>query len=416
MRELEWVRPARFLFVGGFCLLAVQLPLLWILRRAGLTPVVANSVAFGVSAVINFILSSKVTWRDRMSSGRLWRFLANAVVALGVNAVAFQLLYLMGLHTALASVGAVVIGSSVTYLVNDRLVFLPTTATSDLVARDLAENLPGAGPVDISHGPEPLKGSSLTFFLPAYREAANLPTVVTRTHEYLSTLELSRLSLVIVDDGSPDATGDVADNLAREVPDVRVVHHEVNKGYGGALMSGIRSAIEDGHEYWGFSDADGQFAAESVGTLLRLSAETGADMVVGRRVGRETADSSFRYYLGRLWHMAGRITLGSQLLAVDDVDCGLKVGRTRAIAEIAENLHGQGAAISPELVARSALAGHRVVQCDIPHHPRLAGESTGSDLRVALRSAWHLVRLGFLLRLQYRGLWRSETPPRLADP
>lgn len=258
-----------------------------------------------------------------------------------------------------------------------------------------------------------VRGRSLVFFLPAYNEEANLQRVVLDLHRYLAQLELWDFHIVIVNDGSVDATPEIAEDLQSRYSRIRVIHHNPNQGYGGALISGFKAAATSGWDLWAFCDSDGQFASKSVGTVLYELCITEADMVVGRRIGRSGADSKFRFLLGRAWHFVSKALMGrgpnglSLLGGVTDVDCGLKGGRIKSLSDIVDQFSGKAAAVSPELIARANLAGWAISEVGVTHHSRTAGVSTGSNPKVMIRSAASIAKLSLRLRMERLRLSRA---------
>ncbi|HZP45393.1 MAG TPA: glycosyltransferase family 2 protein [Candidatus Binataceae bacterium] len=215
--------------------------------------------------------------------------------------------------------------------------------------------------------------SGLSVFLPAHNEEGNIERVV---KGYLA--ELPRVAdayeVIVVDDGSRDRTGAIADQLAAADDRVRVVHHEVNRGYGGAVISGIRAATLP----WVLlSDGDGQFDPADVALLAARTPEY--DVVVGRRAHR--ADPFVRKLNGKAWTMLVRMMFG---LRISDMDCGFKLFRRELLQDL--DLHAHGAMITTELMARLAGRGAKITEVDVKHLPRLAGEQSGADLRVIARA------------------------------
>jgi|YelNatPaOPRAMG01_1025707.scaffolds.fasta_scaffold03101_9 glycosyltransferase involved in cell wall biosynthesis len=233
-----------------------------------------------------------------------------------------------------------------------------------------------------------LKG--LSVFLPSHNEEGNVERVV---RGFLG--ELPRVAdsyeVIVVDDGSRDRTGEIADRLAAEDSHVRVVHHEVNRGYGAAVISGIRAAREP---YVLLCDGDGQFDPADVQLLAaRIPA---FDVVVGRRARR--ADHLVRRFNGKAWTWLVRRLFD---VRVTDIDCGFKLIR-RDLLEGLE-LRAKGAMISTELMARLVARGAKVDEVDVKHLPRLVGEQSGANLRVILRAFKELFAL--------RGELRAESDP-----
>jgi glycosyltransferase involved in cell wall biosynthesis len=200
--------------------------------------------------------------------------------------------------------------------------------------------------------------------------------------------------IIVVDDGSRDGTGAIADRLAAVRPDVvRVVHHAVNRGYGAALRSGFRAAR---HPLICFTDGDRQFRVADIARLLtRLAADDAPDVVAGYRL--ERADATVRLLYARAYRFCLRFFFG---LPVRDVDCACKLFRREALAGI--RLGSSGAFLSAELLIKVRARGHRVVEVGVPHYPRTAGRASGANPRVVLRAVrdfWGLrLRLWFARR------------------
>lgn len=231
--------------------------------------------------------------------------------------------------------------------------------------------------------------SGLSVFLPSHNEEANVERVV---RAYLAELPnvAGDYEIIVVNDGSRDRTGEVAARLAAENPRVKVVNHEVNRGYGGAVISGIRASSMP---YVMLSDGDGQFDPRDVEKLAAFMPEY--DVVVGRRVRR--ADHLMRRINGKAWTLLVRVVLG---VTISDIDCGFKMFK-RELLEGME-LRAHGAMISTELMARLQGRGARIKEVDVQHLPRTAGEQSGANLRVVARAFRELFVLYGELRAERR--------------
>jgi glycosyltransferase involved in cell wall biosynthesis len=252
-------------------------------------------------------------------------------------------------------------------------------------------------------GPGPARVPALSYFFPAHNEEANLRGLV---EEALATLPslAETFEVVIVDDGSRDATPRIADELAAADPRVRAVHHPRNLGYGAALRTGFGAAR---HDLIAFTDGDRQFRVADVGRLTARYAEGGADAVVGFRIKR--ADPLIRTLYAKAYRLANRIFFG---LRVTDVDCACKLLRRDALRGI--NVESGGAFFSAELLIKLRASGRSVVEVGVPHYPRTAGSPTGARPQVVFRA----MRDFWLLRLRLwaaprRALSRGE--PILGD-
>jgi glycosyltransferase involved in cell wall biosynthesis len=224
----------------------------------------------------------------------------------------------------------------------------------------------------------------LSYFFPAHNEEANLEALV---DEALATLPsiADTFEIIAVDDGSKDGTLAIAERLAAAHPDtVRVVHHPVNRGYGGALRSGFEASR---YELLCFTDGDRQFRIADLARLTARIAEPDApDVVVGYRIKR--ADPFIRIAYARTYKLANRIFFG---LTVKDVDCAAKLFRREALEDV--RVESGGAFFSAELLIRTLQRGHTIVEVGVPHYARTAGSPTGAKPSVigrAMKDFWML--------------------------
>jgi glycosyltransferase involved in cell wall biosynthesis len=232
----------------------------------------------------------------------------------------------------------------------------------------------------------------LSYFFPAHNEEANLAGLVAEALQTLPSLA-ETFEIVIVNDGSKDATGQIADELvAANAGVVRAEHHPTNYGYGAALRSGFRAAQYD---HVAFTDGDRQFQVVDIGRLIeRMAAADAPDVVVGFRIKR--ADPLVRTLYARAYRLANRIFFG---LKVRDVDCACKLFRRDALEGIA--VESGGAFFSAELIIKLQAAGRTVAEVGVPHYPRTAGSATGAKPSVVFRA----VRDFWFLRLR---MWSNR--------
>jgi len=226
----------------------------------------------------------------------------------------------------------------------------------------------------------PARLPGLSVFLPSHNEEGNVERVVRGFLKELPNFA-DDYEVIVVNDGSRDRTREIAERLAAEDPHVQVVNHEVNRGYGGAVISGIRAARMP----WVLlADGDGQFDPADIGKLASLASNN--DVVAGRRAHR--ADPLMRRINGRAWTTLVRVLLG---ITISDIDCGFKLFRRDFLEQI--DLRAHGAMISTELMARLTGRGARVAEIDVSHLPRLAGEQSGANLKVVMRAFKELFQL-----------------------
>jgi putative flippase GtrA len=384
--------------VAASCTLA-QLLILAGLVRLGVAEVLANGIGFAVSAQVNFALSAGVTWRDRRPTGdrrrRAWTarwaaFNAVALVALAVN----ELVFTMGTHAGApllaASAVGIAAGAALTFTLNHFVTFREQAAGQRVSAQREARP-------ELADIRARAQRDGVAFFLPAFNEAANLRNIVPGMVEYFRVLEC-RFTVIIVDDGSTrDDTFEAAEQLARHYPgNVQAVHHSKNKGYGAALRTGFRAALDTGYGLIGFCDADDQFEIYPFGTLLAALAERDADLAVGYRIAR--ADSLKRRLMGRGWHWLSSLVLGAR--TARDVDCGFKLFTRAVLADVEPRISGGYAAVSPEVLTRATAAGYTMTEAGVIHKPRSHGRQTGSDLKVVMASLAYLFQLRLTLRTE----------------
>jgi len=231
---------------------------------------------------------------------------------------------------------------------------------------------------------------SLSFFFPALNEEDHVEALV---RDALATLPrfADDLEVTVVDDGSTDRTGQIADDLARADPRVRVVHHGTRRGYGGAVRSGLASATKD---FIFFTDGDRQFEIADIGRLI--AAIDGVDAVMGYRLKRQ--DPARARFVAFVYNIVIRVMF---LGGFRDVDCAFKLFRREVFARVPLNsVRSNGAFFSAELLIRLRRAGVRTREVGVPHYPRMAGKAKGQQPKVILRAIRDLLRL----RLRLWGL------------
>jgi glycosyltransferase involved in cell wall biosynthesis len=227
---------------------------------------------------------------------------------------------------------------------------------------------------------EPANNVSISVFFPCYNEQDNITDVVEKTLDVLEKLNAD-YEVIIVDDGSSDSTGKIADELAGEKDRVKAVHHRTNLGYGAALQSGFKAATK---ELVFYTDGDGQFDINEMPPLLGLMEQY--DIVSCYRLNRK--DSLVRKINGWCWTKLVCLLFG---LKISDIDCAFKLYKRVIFDNI--KLVSTGALIDAEILARAVRKGNRVVQQGVHHYPRTAGAQTGANLRVILRAFKELFRL-----------------------
>lgn len=219
----------------------------------------------------------------------------------------------------------------------------------------------------------------LSVVLPAHNEEATVAKVVEEVHRTLADWEMEA-EIILVDDGSTDRTGEIAQALAARIPSLRVVQHAPGRGYGGALKAGFAAARG---EWIVFYPTDKQFIFSELEMLLARAGE--ADIVTGYRANRH--DNVLRRLNALGWNSVVRFLFG---YLCRDVDCGFKLF-WRGILDQVE-LDSDGAMIDTELLAGAVARGYRIAEVPVTHLPRRAGEATGAHISVIARAFRDLVR------------------------
>jgi glycosyltransferase involved in cell wall biosynthesis len=223
----------------------------------------------------------------------------------------------------------------------------------------------------------------LSFFFPALNEEAHVEPLAWRALEVLAPLA-ERLEVIVVDDGSTDGTGPVADRLATTDPRVRVVHHVRSRGYGGAVRAGIRTATQP---YIFFTDGDRQF--DPTDFVLLLDRIGDADAVVGFRQKR--SDPARRRFIAWVYNRVIGLLFG---LRVRDADCAFKLFRRSVFDAVPlERVRSNGVFFSAELLIQMYAARLRIVEVGVPHHPRRWGKEKGAPPRAILRAVRDVLAL-----------------------
>jgi dolichol-phosphate mannosyltransferase len=216
--------------------------------------------------------------------------------------------------------------------------------------------------------------------LPTYNERENLEPMIRALGEVLDT---ARDRVLVIDDGSPDGTGEIADRLAEELDWVSVLHRQSKEGIGPAYIAGFRRALADGAELVLEMDCDFSHDPHAVPRLI-AAAEAGADLVLGSRY---TAGGGTRNWgLGRRIVSRGGCLYAQVLLGmrVRDLTGGFKCFRRSALEAVdLDALTAHGYAFQIETTYRIRRAGLRVVEVPITFEERRAGASKMTGAIVA---------------------------------
>ncbi len=227
--------------------------------------------------------------------------------------------------------------------------------------------------------------NSISVFFPCYNEQDNINRTVEGALGVLEELGAD-FEVIIVDDGSSDATGQIADEIAGRDSRVKVVHHPTNLGYGGALQSGFKAATK---QLVFYTDGDGQFDIDEMPPLLPLMSQY--DIVTCYRLNRQ--DSLVRKINAWCWTKLVCLLFS---MKIRDIDCAFKLYKREIFDNI--KMSSSGALIDAEILARAVRRGYTIIQKGVHHYPRMAGTQTGANLRVILRAFKELFKLHSRIR------------------
>ncbi|GAA0965705.1 polyprenol monophosphomannose synthase [Actinocorallia libanotica] len=234
---------------------------------------------------------------------------------------------------------------------------------------------------------------SVIVIIPTYNERENLPPIVSRVRAAVPAAHV-----LVVDDGSPDGTGELADGLARADDRVHVLHRTAKDGLGAAYLAGFAWALERGHDVVVEMDADGSHQPEQLPSLLAALAD--ADLVIGARWipgGRVENWPRRREVLSRGANVYARLLLG---IPLHDATGGYRAFRRETLQKIGlEGVESRGYCFQVDLALRTLRAGLRVREVPITFVERVHGSSKMSQ-DVILESMVKIARWGVRDRLR----------------
>jgi glycosyltransferase involved in cell wall biosynthesis len=234
--------------------------------------------------------------------------------------------------------------------------------------------------------------------MPAYNEQDNIQAMIADVAAVVAPITHDH-EIVVVNDGSRDETALRVQESARQYPQVRLVQHTINQGYGAAVFTGFTASTKD---FIFFTDSDRQFDLQEIHNLLPLIGQ--ADVIVGRRAPRR--DPFMRRLNGWGWSTLVNLLFG---YTAHDIDCAFKLIRREVVGVIAEHVASRGATFSAEFLVRAKRAGFTIREVALSgHRPRVAGSPTGARLDVIVRAFRELIRFRWQL-------WFEPAGPRKAS-
>jgi glycosyltransferase involved in cell wall biosynthesis len=208
----------------------------------------------------------------------------------------------------------------------------------------------------------------VSLFFPVYNDERTVARVAEKSLTVLSELA-GDYEVIIIDDGSPDRAGAIADDIANREAAVRVIHHSQNLGYGEALRTGLKAA----HFEWiCFTDGDDEYEVDDLRKLLRLRDHY--DLIITFRYAKRY--SGWRILLSYGYNKLLRLVFQTRYR---DVSCGLKLVRKDVVSEL--ELISTSPFIGAEIAIRTMLKGFRVGEVGIQTFPRQFGKGSSTSLR-----------------------------------
>lgn len=226
------------------------------------------------------------------------------------------------------------------------------------------------------------KLSSISFFCPAYNDAGNLPDLIPTVVRFLGA-HAEKFEIVIIDDGAKDRTGAVADELALTFPQVRVIHHEKNKGYTATLKEGFEGGIYD---YVMYTDGDNQYNIFDLEPYIYLLQTH--DVLSGYAIKK--AVSPFRKFQSWVHNTLINILF---FACYKDINCALKIFKKTVLDNIEIKSNPYGAFVDAELILKAKKLGYKIAQFPVVHYERKTGIASGSKPEVILNTIKDMVKL-----------------------
>ena len=220
----------------------------------------------------------------------------------------------------------------------------------------------------------------VSLFFPVYRDEATVERVTGKAIAVLGELA-AEYEVIIVDDGSPDRAGELADAIAATNPRVRVVHHPKNLGYGEALRSGLRAAR---FEWIGFTDGDDEYEVGDLAKLLRL--QDHYDLIITFRYAKRYG--SWRIFVSFVYNHLLRFLFQTRYR---DVSCGLRLIRKSVVDDL--ELTSTSPFIGAEVAIKAMLKGYRVGEVGIQTFPRDFGRGSSTSFRNILATIHDMRRV-----------------------
>lgn len=227
----------------------------------------------------------------------------------------------------------------------------------------------------------------LSVFFPCYNEEKNIKNTINKTIPVLKKTA-KEWEIILINDGSKDNTAKVLEEIKKEYPSqIKIITHNPNRGYGGALKSGLYNAK---YQWIAFTDSDGQFDFTEITKFIEKQQQSKADVVIGYYLARQVSKAAI--LTSKIWEAIVFVLFG---LHVTDIDCGFKLINKKVVDTIPKLEAERGAFISSEFLIKAKKSGFKIVEIGVHHYPRVEGQATGRNIKVIIKSFSDLFKLWF---------------------
>ncbi|HEY4516083.1 MAG TPA: glycosyltransferase family 2 protein [Candidatus Paceibacterota bacterium] len=226
------------------------------------------------------------------------------------------------------------------------------------------------------------KLKSVSFFCPAYHDELNLPELIPQVFNFLEK-NTEKFEIVIIEDCSPDSTGQVADDLATKFPHIRVVHHNKNQGITATMKEGFNTAR---YEYVMYTDGDNQYNIWDFEPYLNLLKTN--DVIAGYAIKK--AVSKFRVFQSNLHNFLINILF---FVNFKDINCSMKIFKKSVLDSIDICSSSKGGFIDAELILKAKKLGYKIAQFPVVHYERRSGIAGGTKPKVVLNTIKDMIML-----------------------
>lgn len=229
---------------------------------------------------------------------------------------------------------------------------------------------------------------SISVFFPCYNDSKTIGKLIKDALFVLKELTKT-YEVIVIDDGSTDGSRELLKDLAKRQPKLKVVFHQSNQGYGGALISGFKNAKYDLCFY---TDGDGQYNVKELAILFSLMTED-VNFINGIKMSRH--DPTYRIIIGNLYSFMARWLFW---LPIQDIDCDFRLVRKSIYSKL--DLKSKSGTICIELIKKSQRAGAVFRQVSVHHFERPFGQSQFFRPKHLLRTFWEIIFLWFNLMVK----------------